>query len=212
MDTQLVNFLFSMFPFIKTINLLQSNIYTIFLFKNMRLKIGNSILEIIKGDITKEETDAIVNAANSRLTPGGGVSGAIHRAAGRQLWEECKTLGGCKTGEAKITRGYNLGAKYVIYTVGPIYSGKEEDARMLSLCYINSLKLAMEHGIKSISFPAISTGIYGYPMEEAARVAISTILKFLKEKDASMKVRMVLYDERAYEIHKKVLEEMKNEI
>jgi len=175
----------------------------------MELIIGSASLEIVQGDITKEETDAIVNAANSRLTPGGGVSGAIHRAAGPQLWKECKMLGGCKTGEAKITRGYNLKARYVIHTVGPIYSGKREDAEMLSRCYENSLKLALEHGIKSISFPAISTGIYGYPMEEAARVAISTILKFMEENDVPIKVRMVLYDERAYEVHKKVLGEMK---
>jgi len=174
----------------------------------MKISVGNSTFEIVKGDITKEETDAIVNAANPRLTPGGGVSGAIHRAAGRELWEECKKLGGCRTGEAKITGGYNLRAKYVIHTVGPRYSGKKEDEEMLSRCYINSLKLAVEHGIRSISFPAISTGIYGYPMEEAARVAISSIIKFLKEHDVSLKVRMVLYDKRAYDVHKNMLMKM----
>jgi len=178
----------------------------------MRLSIGKSTLEIVKGDIVQEDTDAIVNAANSRLTPGGGVSGAIHRAAGPQLWEECRAIGGCGKGEAKITGGYNLKARYVIHTVGPVYSGKKRDAEILARCYTSSLKLAVEHGIKSISFPAISTGIYGYPMEEAARVAISTIIKFLKENDVSIKVRMVLYDSRAYVIHKRVLEEiMENE-
>jgi len=174
----------------------------------MKLSVGGAALEIVKGDITEEETDAIVNAANPRLTPGGGVSGAIHRAAGKQLWEECKTLGGCRTGEAKITKGYNLKAKYVIHTVGPIYSGRKEDARLLSRCYMSSLEIALKHGIKSISFPAISTGIYGYPMEEAAKIAISTIIKFLREHDAPKLVRIVLYDERAYEIHQKVAKEM----
>ena len=176
----------------------------------MQIKIGNAILEIAKGDITKEKVDAIVNAANPRLTPGGGVSGAIHRAAGKQLWEECKKLGGCKTGEAKITGGYNLPAKYVIHTVGPVYSGREEDEKLLAACYKNSLKLAMQHGIKSIAFPAISTGIYGYPMEEAARVAIKAIADFLKESDGLDLVKLVLYSQEAYEIHKKVLEEMRN--
>jgi len=180
----------------------------------MELRVGKATLEIVKGDITKEKVDAIVNAANPRLTPGGGVSGAIHRAAGKELWEECKKLGGCKTGEAKITRGYNLPAKYVIHTVGPVYRGREEDAELLAACYKNSLKLAMEHGLKSIAFPAISTGIYGYPVEEAARVAIKAIVDFLKNNEGIEKVKMVLYTDGAYEIHKKVLKELieKNEI
>lgn len=172
----------------------------------MQIKVNGATFEILKGDITKQDTEAIVNAANPRLSPGGGVSGAIHRAAGRQLWEECKKLGGCKTGEAKITKGYNLKAKYVIHTVGPIYKSPE-DAKLLSACYRNSLRLAIAHGIKSVSFPAISTGVYGYPMEEAAKVAIKTIIEFLKENKGLKLVRLVLYDDNAYEIHKKVLEE-----
>ncbi len=180
----------------------------------MELKIGGATFEIVKGDITKEKVDAIVNAANPRLTPGGGVSGAIHRAAGKELWEECKKLGGCRTGEAKITKGYNLPAKYVIHTVGPVYKGREEDAKLLEACYKNSLKLAAEHKLRSISFPAISTGVYGYPVEEAARVAIKAITDFLKENEGIERVRMVLYTDDAYEVHKKVLREMieKNEI
>ena len=180
----------------------------------MELKIGRATFEIVKGDITKEKVDAIVNAANPRLTPGGGVSGAIHRAAGKELREECKKLGGCRTGEAKITKGYNLPAKYVIHTVGPVYKGREEDAKLLEACYKNSLKLAAEHKLRSIAFPAISTGVYGYPVEEAARVAIKAITDFLKENEGIEKVRMVLYTDDAYEVHKKVLREMieKNEI
>ncbi len=173
----------------------------------MQIKIGKAVFEIIKGDITKQEVDAIVNAANPRLTPGGGVSGAIHRAAGKELWEECKKLGGCRTGEAKITKGYKLKAKYVIHTVGPVYKSPE-DAKLLASCYINSLKLALEHRIESIAFPAISTGIYGYPMEEAAKVAIKTIINFLKENEKPKLVRLVLYDNEAYEIHKRVMEEI----
>ena len=173
----------------------------------MEVRIGKSTFEIKRGDITKEKCDAIVNAANPRLSPGGGVSRAIHRAAGPQLWEEAKKLGGCQTGEAKITRGYKL-AKYVIHTVGPVYKGRKEDEEMLRKCYINSLNLAKEYGIKSIAFPAISTGVYGYPMEEAARVAISAIKEWLEENHVEMHVKLVLYDEKAYKIHKKVMEEI----
>jgi len=169
------------------------------------IDIGRSRFEIVAGDITRQDTDAIVNAANSRLTPGGGVSGAIHSAAGAGLWEECKKLGGCKTGEAKITKGYNLPAKYVIHTVGPIYSraDREKNAESLKKCYENSLRLAVEHGIKSISFPAISTGIYGYPMDEAAEIAVKVIADFLRRHDGIELVRMVLYGRDAFEAHKK---------
>ena len=173
-------------------------------------RIGKGIFEIIISDITQQKTDAIVNAANSRLTPGGGVSGAIHRAAGPGLWRECKKLGRCKTGEAKITKGYNLPAKYVIHTVGPIYSraSREKNAELLWRCYENSLKLAVEHGIKSISFPAISTGIYGYPVGEAAEIAVKAIADFMKEHDEIELVRMVLYDMAAFEAHKRAMEQI----
>ncbi|MEA3458598.1 MAG: macro domain-containing protein, partial [Candidatus Thermoplasmatota archaeon] len=115
-------------------------------------KIGNSIIKLVKGDVTKQKTDAIMNAANTRLAPGGGVAGAIHRAAGPNLWEECKTLNGCNTGEAKITKGYNLKAKFVIHTVGPVYSGSKHDETQLASCYQNSLTLAVNHHLNSISF------------------------------------------------------------
>jgi len=178
--------------------------------ETVRRKVGQGILEITMGDITQQKTDAIVNAANSRLTPGGGVSGAIHRAAGPGLWEECKTLGGCRTGEAKITKGYNLSAKYVIHTVGPIYSraNRERNAELLWSCYENSLKLAAKHGIKSISFPAISTGIYGYPVGEAAEIAVKAIVDFMKEHDEIELVRMVLYDMAAFEAHRRAMEQI----
>ena len=171
----------------------------------MQIKIGESILEIVVGDITKQETEAIVNAANNRLTPGGGVSGAIHRAAGSELWRECKTLGGCKTGEAKITKGYNLPASYVIHTVGPIYSGSSNDASKLASCYRSSIQLAYKYNLKSIAFPAISTGIYGYPMKEAAKVALSTVIEELRNLKSPMLVRFVLFDKDAAEIYESIL-------
>ena len=163
--------------------------------------IRNSKLEIIKDDITKQDTDAIVNAANQYLSPGGGVSGAIHRAAGAGLAEECRKLGGCKTGEAKITKGYNLKAKYVIHTVGPVYSGSDMDKINLAKCYKNSLLIAKQNKLKSISFSSISTGIFGYPVEEAAEIALKTIYDFLKENSEIQLVRMVLYSQKDYEIY-----------
>ncbi|MBS3815611.1 MAG: macro domain-containing protein, partial [Hadesarchaea archaeon] len=162
-------------------------------------------------DITKQETEAIVNAANKRLAPGGGVAGAIHKAAGPELWEECKELGGCETGEAKLTRGYELPSSYVIHTVGPIYSDSPEDPEELASSYVNSLKLAEENGIESISFPAISTGAFGYPMKEASEIALRTVKEYLEESSKIKLVRFVLYDSQSLEVHKKTLESIIDE-
>lgn len=174
----------------------------------MEVKINETLLEIKKGDITEEEVDAIVNSANPSLSPGGGVSGAIHRKAGKELWEECRKIGGCKTGEAKMTSGYKLPAKYVIHTVGPVYGKDENPSEKLESCYKNSLLLALKNGIKSIAFPAISTGIYGYPLEEASEIAINSIIEFVKEREGIENVKIVLYDDVSYEIHKKTLENL----
>ncbi len=178
----------------------------------MKITLNKTTIEIIQGDITKERVDAIVNAANNQLSPGGGVSGAIHRAAGPELWEESRTLGGCRTGEAKITKGYKLPAKYVIHTVGPVYSHSKEDPELLSSCYRESLKLALKHGLKSISFPAISTGVFGYPVDEAARVALETIIEFAKNNRGIETIRMVLFDKKSLDIHDRVLQELSKKI
>ena len=155
------------------------------------------------GDITKLDCDCIVNAAKNSLLGGGGVDGAIHRAAGKKLLEECRTLGGCPTGEAKITGGYNLKAKYVIHTVGPVYSGADSDAQMLASCYWNSLELAKQHDIHSIAFPAISTGVYGYPIDKAAVVAVDTIQRWIKSNcDYGMTVILSCFNDAAYKAYK----------
>lgn len=171
-----------------------------------KIKIGDSFLELTVGDITKQKTDAIVNAANKRLAPGGGVAGAIHRAAGPKLWEECKKLHGCETGEAKITKGYDLLASYVIHTVGPIYSGSSKDPEKLASCYKESLRLAEEYGIKSIAFPALSTGYFGYPIKEAATIALKTVVDELHKKKTIHLVRFVLYDTKSLRVHEQALE------
>ncbi|RPH49346.1 MAG: O-acetyl-ADP-ribose deacetylase [Desulfobacteraceae bacterium] len=166
-------------------------------------------IEIMQGDITKLAVDAIVNAANHSLLGGGGVDGAIHRAAGPKLLEECRQLGGCKTGEAKITKGYNLKARHVIHTVGPVYSGKPQDSLLLSQCYLNSLELAALNNLYSIAFPAISCGVYGYPIDEACRIAIDTVCRFLKMKKTYVtKLIFILFSSKDYDIYGKYLKEI----
>lgn len=162
---------------------------------------------LYRGDITTLECDAIVNAANRSLIGGGGVDGAIHKAAGPKLLEECRSLGGCNTGEAKITKGYNLKAKYVIHTVGPIYSGKPDDKTDLANCYINSLNTAREKDIHSIAFPAISTGVYGYPPEEAAHISMEAIKKWMNEnEDYYIQIILVSFNEITYNLYQNCLD------
>ncbi len=160
-------------------------------------------IELVKGDITKLEVDAIVNAANSTLLGGGGVDGAIHVAAGAELLEECKTLGGCPVGEARITKGYNLPAKYVIHTVGPVFSKTEDRSLLLQAAYRNSLYIAKENGIRTIAFPNISTGVYRYPREEAARIAIKTVRDFCEEFGIFDRVIFCCFENENFEIYKK---------
>ena len=166
-------------------------------------------IEIRKGDITKFQVDAIVNAANRSLLGGGGVDGAIHRAGGPELLKECRAIGGCPTGEARITRGYNLPAHHVIHTVGPVYSGKAEDSRLLSQCYRNSLRLALENNLTSIAFPAISCGVYGYPIVEACKIAVNTTRGFLEKNASIKKVIFILFSSGDYEIYKNYLNQIK---
>ena len=152
-------------------------------------------IEIIQGDITRSDADAIANAANTSLLGGGGVDGAIHRAAGPQLLAECRTLHGCETGKAKITRGYNLKAKYVLHTPGPVWSGGGRgEAEKLAGCSRSCLELASEHGCRTVDFPSISTGVYGYPVDRAARVALSAIADYLASHPEIERVRMVCFD------------------
>jgi O-acetyl-ADP-ribose deacetylase (regulator of RNase III) len=163
-------------------------------------------IEIVRGDITKVDVDAIVNASNTTLLGGGGVDGAIHRAAGAELLAECRTLGGCEPGKAKITRGYRLPARFVIHTVGPIWrGGKHGEPETLADCYLNSLQLAVENGIKTIAFPAISCGAYGYPVEEAAQIAVETTRDYLAAEDKIDKVIFVLWSEDIYEAYRRLL-------
>ncbi|UCH64618.1 MAG: O-acetyl-ADP-ribose deacetylase [Ignavibacterium sp.] len=163
-------------------------------------------IETHKGDITRLKIDAIVNAANTSLLGGGGVDGAIHRAAGPELLEECKTLNGCNTGKAKISKGYNLPAKFVIHTVGPIWrGGRNNEEALLANCYRNSLKLAVENGIKSIAFPAISTGVYHFPLVKATEIAIEETKIFLKENNEIEKVIFVAFDEKTFDVYNRIL-------
>jgi len=167
-------------------------------------------LEAVLGDITREEVDAIVNAANSSLLGGGGVDGAIHAAGGPEIIEACRKLGGCAVGDAKITTGGRLPARFVIHTVGPVYrDGKEGEPAALASCYQRSLALALEHGLDSIAFPAISCGVYGYPVEDAAQVAVNTVADFLREHAAPKRVRFVLFDQRAFDAFSNALESLR---
>ena len=159
-------------------------------------------IEIMQGDITLLDVDAIVNAANNTLLGGGGVDGAIHRAAGPKLLDYCRGLGGCPTGEAVITPGFKLKAGYVIHTVGPVYSGKKEDAILLGLCYRNCLKLALENNVKSIAFPAISCGVYGYPVKDACRIAVDTTCAFLKEEYSIQQVIFIQFSLDNYKTYR----------
>lgn len=163
-------------------------------------------IELMKGDITSLETDAIVNAANSSLLGGGGVDGAIHRAAGPELLEECKSLNGCDTGDAKITKAYKLPSKYVIHAVGPRWKGGDQNEdKLLSSCYKRSLKIASNHSLKDIAFPNISTGIYGFPKERAAKIAVATVETFLQNNEMPEKVIFVCFDDENYNIYNKLI-------
>jgi O-acetyl-ADP-ribose deacetylase (regulator of RNase III) len=175
----------------------------------MKAKIGQATVELLQGDITRQDTDAIVNAANRSLLGGGGVDGAIHRAAGPQLLAECRTLGGCETGDAKITKGYNLKARHVIHTVGPVYhsSGKKAP-ELLTSCYRRSLEVASRNKLRSVAFPSISTGAYGYPLEEAAPIALKTVMETLKSYPDILLVRFVLFGQEAYDAYERSLKDL----
>ena len=173
-------------------------------FNNVR-KVMTEI-EVLKGDITKLEVDAIVNAANTSLLGGGGVDGAIHRAAGKELLAECRTLNGCKTGQSKITKGYNLPAKHVIHTVGPVWhGGKNNERELLKSCYETALSLAKENRIKTIAFPAISCGVYRFPLEEACKIATDTVRDFINNNECIEKVVFIGINDNVVETYKRIL-------
>lgn len=166
-------------------------------------------IEIIQADITRLEVEAIVNAANETLLGGGGVDGAIHRVAGPELLEACRELNGCPTGEAKITKGYNLPARYVIHTVGPVWHGGDRNENnLLASCYRNSLQLAVDHKLRSLAFPSISTGVYHFPIERASRIALRVILDFIETEEAAPRVVMACFSEQDLEVYRQVYQEL----
>ena len=172
------------------------------------------MIKTVLGDITKiDYVEAIVNAANSSLLGGGGVDGAIHRAAGKELLSECRMLNGCKTGQAKITKGYNLPCQYIIHTVGPVWNdGKKQEEELLADCYKNTLRVAAENGIRTIAFPSISTGIYHFPVEKAAKIAVSTVAAFLQENEGALDlVVWVLFDENTKAVYEAAVENVRRE-
>jgi len=176
----------------------------------MQVMVGKSRLELVEGDITQQDTEAIVNAANPSLLGGGGVDGAIHRAGGPQILEECRKIGGCPPGEARITSGGRLKARYVIHTVGPIYHGGQRgEAQTLANAYRNSLTLASERGIQSVAFPSLSTGAYGYPIELAAPIALRTVMDYLRVHPEITLVRFVLYGWSAYVAYERALQDLR---
>ncbi len=175
----------------------------------MEVRIGSTVISLVKGDITQEDTDAIVNAANSRLAGGGGVDGAIHRAGGPAIMEECRKIGGCPTGSAVITTGGRLKARYVIHAVGPVYKdGRHGEADLLSGAYRKSLEIASQKGLKSIAFPSISTGAYGYPVDKASEIALKTVIDFVKVNKRPGLVRFVLFSDRDFKTYQKTLERL----
>lgn len=168
-----------------------------------------SRIELVEGDITRQRVDAIVNAANQTLLGGGGVDGAIHRAAGPELLAECRTLAGCPTGSAKITHGYRLPARFVIHAVGPVYrDGRHGEPELLAGCYRTAMELAAQHGCRSIAFPAISCGVYGYPMRDAAQIALTTVAEALQAGSPVELVRFVLFGQSAYHTYRSVYDEL----
>jgi O-acetyl-ADP-ribose deacetylase len=168
----------------------------------------NKAMEVVEGDITAQSVDAIVNAANTSLLGGGGVDGAIHRAAGPGLLAECRTLQGCPTGDARLTKGYRLPARWVIHTVGPVWhGGNDSEDELLANCYRRSLEIAVKTGIRSVAFPAISTGVYGFPLERATRIAVREVGAFLEKNSAIEKIFFVCFDRRTHDCYQRVLGE-----